>query len=76
MSKIVEIIVAHCEVCPYVSGTKRLRCRYPPNRDMFMSLHSGRTIYKSELPIPKWCKLPNADSTTRVENSRLNIKVY
>jgi hypothetical protein len=64
MSKVVEIIVAHCEVCPYSVAAipMGLRCKFPPNitRDNVKN-HIGRKITISELPIPKWCKLPDKE---------------
>jgi len=57
MSKVVNLIIAHCEVCPFVTGEKYLRCHYPDNVIEFLTLHKrSRPIYKNELPIPKWCK--------------------
>lgn len=60
--KIVKMEIAHCEVCPFVTGETILRCHYPDNVIEFLTLHKrSRPIYKSELPIPKWCKLENKD---------------
>lgn len=64
MAKVLELVIAHCEVCPHVeeheSESNPLICKYSANFSTGRERRAGyKLISKNDLPIPKWCRLPN-----------------
>jgi hypothetical protein len=66
MSKVMQFIIAHCEVCPHVdeheSEQNPFICKYSANFSTGRERRAGyKLINKDELPIPGWCKLPDKE---------------